>query len=174
MILNEKGLSELERAAIQQTNSQVTPPLDVAYVEAFQTFVVMTKDSLRVYNGKNGRLQMYLDNIAGDNNKEGYKELSQMTLDAKHRKLYIGDIDGVIRCFNISTGICLKEISPTKSMMDKVGEAHSKINKEVIGMKYFSLSEENCLLIAGHWNNRVRVWDETPGEEQKHMRTASA
>ena len=56
MILNEKGLSELDQAAIEQKNALVTPPLDVAYVEAYQTFVVMTKDSLRVYNGKNGRL----------------------------------------------------------------------------------------------------------------------
>ena len=107
---------------------------------------------------------MYLDNIAGDNNKEGHADLTSMCLDAKHRKIYLGDIDGAIRCFNVSTGLCIKKISPTKEMMYKVGEITSKINREVVSIKYFSMSETNCLLISGHWNNRVRVWDETAGE----------
>ena len=133
----------------------------------------MTKDSLRVYNGKNGRLQMYLDNIAGSNNKDGFKDLTAMCLDAKHRKIYLGDIDGVVRCFNVSTGLCIKKIAPTRDMMLKVGEATRKINREAVSLKYFSLSEENCLLVSGHWNHRVRVWDETSGEDAVHMRTAS-
>ena len=108
---------------------------------------------------------MYLDNIAGDNNKEGFQDLSSMCLDAKHRKIYLGDIDGAIRCFNVSTGLCIKKIVPTKDMMLKVREADNKVNREVVSVKYFSMSEDNCLLISGHWNNRVRVWDETCGGE---------
>ena len=49
--------------------------------------------------------------------------------------------------------------------MLKVREADNKVNREVVSVKYFSMSEDNCLLIAGHWNNRVRVWDETCGGE---------
>ena len=173
MILNENGLSELDAAANEQRNSFVTPPIDVAYVEAYQTFVVMTKDSLRIYSGKTGRLTMYLDNIAGDNNKQGFSDLSSMTLDAKSRKIYLGDIDGITRCFNVSTGLCIKKIFPTREMLRKVGEATNKINREVISLKYFSMSEQNCYLISGHWNSRIRVWDEAQGEEQVHMRTAS-
>ena len=101
----------------------------------------MTKDSLRVYSGKTGRLQMYLDNIAGENNKDGYKDLTSMTLDTKNRKLYCGDIEGVIRCFNVSTGVCIKTIAPTKEMMAKVRETTRTINREVVSMKYFSMSE---------------------------------
>ena len=141
MILNERGLSELDQAAIEQRNSFVTPPIDVQYVEAYQTFVVMTKDSLRVYNGKNGRLTMYLDNIAGENNVEGYSDLSSMCLDAKHRKIYLGDIEGVTRCFNVSTGLLIKKICPTRAMLTKVGEASHETNREVVSLKYFSMSE---------------------------------
>ena len=130
---------------------------------------------MRVYNGKNGRLQMYLDNIAGDNNKEGFQDLSSMCLDNKHRKLYLGDIDGVVRCFNVSTGLCIKTIEPTRPMMQKVNEYTSKINKEVVGLNYFSLNEEINMLVAGHWNSRIRIWDEAQGGDGViHMRTSSS
>ena len=118
---------------------------------------------------------MYLDNIAGDNNKEGYQDLSSMCLDKKHRKLYLGDIDGVIRCFNVSTGLCIKSIEPSREMMQKVNEYTSKVNKEVVSLKYFSMSEEINMLVSGHWNSRIRIWDETQGGDGVvHMRTSSS
>ena len=57
-----------------------------------------------------------------------------MCLDKKHRKLYLGDIDGVIRCFNVSTGLCIKAIEPTREMLQKVNEYTSKVNREVVGL----------------------------------------
>ena len=41
----------------------INPPLDVVFLEFYKNFLVLTKDSLRVYNGNNGRLRMYLDKI---------------------------------------------------------------------------------------------------------------
>jgi hypothetical protein len=41
----------------------INPPLDVMFLDSYQNFLVLTKDSLRVYNGNNGRLRMYLNNI---------------------------------------------------------------------------------------------------------------
>ena len=74
------------------------------FLESYQNFVVLFKDSISVYNGKNGRLQMYLDSLAGEQNKEGFGDFSSMTFDDKHRKVFIGDINGLIRVFNVNTG----------------------------------------------------------------------
>ena len=66
MILAEKGKSELDEAAESQRNAMIAPPLDVVFLNSYNNFLILTKDSIRTYNGKSGRLQMYLDNIAGE------------------------------------------------------------------------------------------------------------
>ena len=84
----------------------INPPLDVLFLESYQNFLVLTKDSLRVYNGNNGRLRMYLDNIVEEDEKTGHtSELSSMCLNSENRMVYIGDIHGGIRCFNVNTGL---------------------------------------------------------------------
>ena len=47
---------------------------------------------------------MYLDSLAGEQNKEGFGDFSSMTFDDKHRKVFIGDINGLVRVFNVNTG----------------------------------------------------------------------
>ena len=64
----------------------------MVYLESYQNFLVLTKDSLRVYYGNNGRLRMYLDNIVEIDELTGLaKDLVSMTLNAEHRMVYIGD-----------------------------------------------------------------------------------
>lgn len=121
---------------------------------------MLTKDSVRVYNGNNGRLSMYLDNIVDkDERTSNICELSSMVLNQEHRMVYIGDIKGGVRCFNVNTGLLIKKLELPPGLLRKQGESSHKINKEVIEMAYFRVSEENQYLVSGHWNNRVRVWD---------------
>lgn len=121
---------------------------------------MLTKDSVRVYNGNNGRLSMYLDNIVDkDERTSNICELSSMVLNQEHRMVYIGDIKGGVRCFNVNTGLLIKNLELPPGLLRKQGESSHKINKEVIEMAYFRVSEENQYLVSGHWNNRVRVWD---------------
>ena len=49
----------------------INPPIDVLFLESYQNFLVLTKDSIRLYNGNNGRLSMYLDNIVEKNERTG-------------------------------------------------------------------------------------------------------
>ena len=71
----------------------INPPIDVMFLESYQNFLVLTKDSLRVYNGKNGRLCMYLDNICEkDDFTQMAQDLSAMCLNAEHRVVFVGDI----------------------------------------------------------------------------------
>ena len=139
MILQEKGLSEIQQAANQQRNSMINPPIDVHFLTSYQNFLVLTKDSLRVYNGNNGRLRMYLDNIVEEDEKTGHtSELSSMCLNSENRMVYIGDIHGGIRCFNVNTGLQIKKLELPPGMLRKQGEASVKINKEVCGMRFFT------------------------------------
>ena len=103
---------------------------------------------------------MYLDNIVDkDERTSNICELSSMVLNQEHRMVYIGDIKGGVRCFNVNTGLLIKNLELPPGLLRKQGESSHKINKEVIEMAYFRVSEENQYLVSGHWNNRVRVWD---------------
>lgn len=84
----------------------INPPLDVVFLESYQNFLVLTRDSMRVYNGNNGRLRMYLDKIVEVDERSGaLSELSSMCLNSEHRMVFIGDIHGGIRVFNVNTGL---------------------------------------------------------------------
>lgn len=136
---------------------------------------MLTKDSLRVYNGNNGRLRMYLDNIVEEEERTGHiSELTCMCLNSENRMVYIGDIHGGIRCFNVNTGLQIKKLELPPGMLRKQGEASIKVNKEVCGMRFFTAAQECELLVSAHWNNRIRIWDVIDVENATHMRSASA
>jgi hypothetical protein len=62
--------------------------------------MVLTKTGLRVYNASNGRLIKIIQGFVDDHKVH----LSSMTLDVRHRKLYIGDTSGVVRVINVTKG----------------------------------------------------------------------
>lgn len=79
---------------------------------------MLTKNSLRVYNGTNGRLSMYLDNIIAPDERTGVMpELSSMTLNSEDRMVYVGDVLGGIRCFNVNTGLELTKLELPRGML---------------------------------------------------------
>ena len=160
---------------MHQRNAMINPPIDVVFLDSYQNFLVLTKDNLRVYNGKNGRLKMYLDNIADVNEHTGaVSDMISMTLNSEHRMVYIGDNQGKIRCFNVNTGLLIKKLDLPMGYQRKNGELSHKINKEVCGMSFFEASEDCQMLISGHWNNKIRIWDVLDVEKANHMRSASA
>ena len=118
---------------------------------------------------------MYLDNIVETEERSGNpSELTCMCLNSENRMVYIGDIHGGIRCFNVNTGLQIKKLELPPGMLRKQGEASVKINKEVCGMRFFTAAHECELLLSAHWNNRIRIWDVIDVEKAQHMRSASA
>ena len=110
-ILREKGVSEIDQAAIQQRHCMIAPPIDVVFLESYKNFLVLTKDSIRVYHGNSGRLRMYLDNIVETEERtQSLSELTSMSLNSEHRMVYVGNIHGGISCFNVNTGLLIKKL----------------------------------------------------------------
>ena len=103
MILNERGFSEMEQAARHQQISQILPAIDAIFVESYKTIVVLSKNTLRIYNACNGRMIKIIQGITGDSSAD----LSCMTLDHNHRKLYCGDSRGIVRVFNVNKGVLM-------------------------------------------------------------------
>ena len=49
---------------------------------------------------------MYLDNICEKDEFTGMAlDLSAMCLNAEHRIVFVGDIQGRVRCYNVNTGL---------------------------------------------------------------------
>ena len=65
-----------------------------------------------------------------------------MTLNSEHRMVYIGDSQGGIRCYNVNTGLLIKNLKLPPGTHQKNGEQSHKINKEVCGMHFFEANED--------------------------------
>lgn len=97
---------------------------------------MLSKDSLKIYSSRNGRLLKYLDTLGGDSTN--YGDLTAMCLDEKQRKVYIGDSRGKIRVFNVNNGVLLQEMNRSDDVMQKLNESGPRLNKELCAIKFFS------------------------------------
>lgn len=173
MILNERGLSEMEQAAIFQQQSQIQLPIDAIFIESYQTIVVLSKSNIRMYSSRNGRLIKQLDDELGVGSS-GFGDLTSMCIDEKHRKLYIGDTRGLVRIINVNNGVLLGELEWSEDVIEKLNEGN-RANSELCAIKFFSQphanGDQNFMLISGQVNNRIAVWDVNESEETEMIRT---
>lgn len=96
-----------------------------------------------------------------------------MTFDDKHRKVYIGDQNGLVRVFNVNTGTEITQLQPANSKLKSLGEYGRKCNKEVCNLSYMPQDDDGFFLVAGHWNSRIRCWDVTEPGGEVALRTGS-
>ena len=150
MILNERGLSEMEQASAFQQVSQIQTPIDAIFVESYQTIIVLSKTNLRIYNTRNGRLIKIIENLGGD--QSDYGELTSMCLDHPHRKLFIGDSRGAVRIFNVNSGVLMSELELSDEAQERMNETGTRVNKELCALRFFNAQtddEQNFMLITG-------------------------
>jgi hypothetical protein len=150
MILNERGMSEMEQASTYQQVSLIQAPIDALFVESYQTVLVLSKTNLRIYSTRNGRLINIIENLGGD--QSDYGELTSMCLDHPHRKLFIGDSRGVVRIFNVNSGVLMSELQMSEETQSKINESGPRINKELCALTFFNAQiddDQNFMLITG-------------------------
>ena len=127
-----------------------------------------------MYNGKNGRLQKYMDGFKNQGTSfsqqdketsdyEGDVEITAMCFDDPHRKIFIADAHGTVRCFNINSAALIKSFSATRPAP---GQPQPSLSlsalraNEICGMKYYE-HDGTQMLITSHCNERLRCWDVT-------------
>jgi WD40 repeat protein len=83
-----------------------------------------------------------------------------------HRKIYIGDSLGSIRCFNVSSGAIIKKFD-TKDLEERKDKSTSAMyNNEISGLKHYvwmdpHTNSKRSILISSHCNEQLRAWDVT-------------
>ena len=79
-----------------------------------------------------------------------------MCFDERHRKLYIADALGIVRCFNVNSGALIK-ILVTNT------EEHLAVNEiEIVAIRHFQLAyNDSSILITAHCNKTLKAWDVT-------------
>jgi hypothetical protein len=80
-----------------------------------------------------------------------------MCFDDRHRKIYIADALGIVRCFNVNSGALIKIlVTNTEETTDKVNEV------EIVAIRHFQIAYNNCsILITAHCNGYLKAWDVT-------------
>jgi WD40 repeat protein len=126
----------VDAAITRQRNSHVLAAQDCRFCTWTNKLVCLTPNNLRIYNAQNGKLDSLFTTTDS--------EMTCMTLNAQHRKLYIGDSKGTVTCFNAVT---LKEIGAlrTKGVLQ--------------GIQVVSPYKESPeMLLAVSEADRIKVW----------------
>ena len=63
------------------------------------------------------------------NQLEG-SEISQVRQDLRHRKCYVAEITGRIKVYNVSSGICLKDVTEDKKVEIEYKSAHGSSSED--------------------------------------------
>jgi len=117
--------------------SSILPAIDALFIEYYQTLLVLSKSALRVYNTSNGRLIKILQDIPAENT-----DLTCMTLDRGHRKVYIGDSNGRIRIFNVNSCAFIASFEPSEALREQINDQGVQTTKELVGLKFFNAPQE--------------------------------
>jgi uncharacterized metal-binding protein YceD (DUF177 family) len=88
---------------------------------------VANKSEIKVYDCQTGRLVKVHQNLADQ--LEG-SEISQVRQDLRHRKCYVADITGKIKVYNVSSGICLKDVTEDKKVEIEYKSAHGSSSED--------------------------------------------
>lgn len=73
----------------------ILPAIDCIFCDLNQTFICLSKNSIRIYSAKNGALISFFNLIN--------QEITCMAINHKQRKLFLGDTSGNIKVYNALT-----------------------------------------------------------------------
>ena len=143
--------------------------ISAQYNSYYNTFVVLTKIDIRVYDAVSGKLKKVFADL---NEERGNADLSSLCFGGKQRKFYLGDNSGTIRIFNMKTGEFLQNINAPheEQELDKSKTIKRKENNEISQMIYL---HEEKLLISSAWDSTIRIYDETDPEDPMLLRILS-
>lgn len=63
------------------------------------------------------------------NQLEG-SEISQLRQDLRHRKFYVADTTGKVKVYNVSSGICIKDVTEDKKIEIEYKSAHGSSSED--------------------------------------------
>jgi WD40 repeat protein len=93
-----------------------------------------------------------------------------------HRKIYIGDSLGTIRCFNVSSGAIIKKFE-TKNLDEMKDKSSSAVySSEICSLQHYICTDnqtnsKRSILISSHCNEQLRAWDVTDDLKTEKLKT---
>mmetsp|Transcript_41306 Transcript_41306/g.36654 ORF Transcript_41306/g.36654 Transcript_41306/m.36654 type:complete len:270 (-) Transcript_41306:1051-1860(-) len=139
------------------------------YNAYYNTFVIVTKIDIRVYDAVTGRLRKVLTDLNGG---EGNQDLSAFAFGGKQRKFYLGDNSGVVKIYNMKDGGVIHKVNEPgeEQDLDRRKTVKKKENNETSELIYL---KDEKLLITANWDSTIRIYDEGEPEESMLLRIMS-
>eukprot|EP01022_Parablepharisma_sp_SALTPOND_P033267 TRINITY_DN88388_c0_g1_i1.p1 TRINITY_DN88388_c0_g1~~TRINITY_DN88388_c0_g1_i1.p1 ORF type:complete len:1327 (-),score=132.42 TRINITY_DN88388_c0_g1_i1:797-4777(-) len=174
-ILFEKTAEKKRRGNVEDEQY----PLHVEFNEYYKTFIMVTKMDIRVYEGNTGQLINIFPNILQSKGVD----ITSFCLGERHRKFYIGDINGSVRVYNASNGVLLKTIgehedvdttkkhkAPSSGFSKLFNKAINDHHGEISGLHFV---KQDNLLISTSFDSTINVYDEEYPEIAPRLRQLS-
>eukprot|EP00347_Sterkiella_histriomuscorum_P016786 403351858 len=146
--------------------------IDTRFNEYYRSFVVITKNEIRTYDGLTGKLIKVFSEVI---DKRTNAELSAFCLDNRHRKCYLGDTAGSIRVFNVSNGVFIKHVNheDDNELRHKRNQLLKKDKAKEISNLEFVNFNENLMLLSTTWDSKLKVFDEEDPDETFMLRKST-
>jgi len=137
-------------------------PIKAEFNEYNNSFIVVTKADVRVYDGENGKLAKVFTGF-------GKNQLVEITFCCiNERRFYVGCSDGSIRLYNIN-GLLIKQVvEETTYQREGSRRSDYKLNtRSISGLKFVQKDE---ILLASSFDSTVSVYDEANPETTFRLR----
>lgn len=140
-------------------------PLTTCFNSYFNTFNVVTKNDIRVYDAITGKLKKVLTDMT---DQKAHSEITSFQMGPRNRKFFITDNNGTCKVFNVKSGEMLSAIiTPYDSLKHKKTLKQQKKSKEIVQIIYV---EEQRILISATCDATIRVYETKPSSEVELLR----
>ena len=145
-------------------NEELTP-LSACFNPYFNTFTVVTKHDLRLYDAFTGKLKKILNGLTDQKN---HVDITSFQMGPRFRKFYVSDNKGSCKLFNFKSGeLLVKVIEPEEDqapqkMLQQRTKGKSKKEKQIIELIYV---EEQSLIITALGDSTIKVYESKPTAE---------
>ena len=143
--------------------------IDTRFNEYYRSFVVVTKNEIRTYDGLTGKLIKVFSEVI---DKRTNAELSSFCLDNRHRKCFLGDTAGSVRVFNVSNGVFIKHVNhdDDNKLRLKRNQLLKKDKAKEISNLEFVAFKDYLMLLSTTWDSKLKVYDEEDPDETFMLR----
>jgi WD40 repeat protein len=165
--------NDLTKKDLKTFNEELAP-LTVTFNPYFNTFHVVTKHDMRVYDAFTGKLRKVFTELQ-DERQPGDNTAFQMG--ARNRKFLIGDNIGQIRLYNIKSGDLIQPLVTYADIKDRAGmkprnsdDKTARITKRSQEVVQLIFVEEQKILISASSDSVIRVYETKPSEDVELLR----
>lgn len=150
----------------QQAFDEELIPFHTSFNPYFNTFNVVTKNDIRVYDAITGQLKKVLTDLT---DQKTHAEITSFQMGPRNRKFFVADNNGHCKVFNVKSGEMLSSLFTSNDALksQQSTKQQQKKSREIVQIIYV---EDQRILISATCDATIRVYEVKPTTEVELLR----